>query len=73
VCALYSRSVNHCPVNVCVLASSANVSQHELQQQRHLLGTAGIVFVSSPSSLLSMQVNVRVTHNTCTKTDHLFL
>jgi len=57
VWALYSSEVNHCAVNVCVLAMSADVSQLELQQQRHLLGTAAVIFVVSPSDILSMQVN----------------
>ena len=60
VCSLYSSEVSHVTVNVCVLATSANVTEHELQQQRHLLGTAAVMFVISLSDadLLSMQVSL---------------
>jgi len=60
VCSLYSSEVSHVTVNVCVLATSANVTEHELQQQRHLLGTAAVIFVISLSDadLLSMQVSL---------------
>jgi len=59
VCSLYSSEVDHVTVNICVLATSANVTQRQLQQQRHLLGTAAIIFVVSVSDtdFLCMQVN----------------
>jgi len=72
VCSLYSSEVSHVTVNVCVLATSANVTEHELQQQRHLLGTAAVMFVISLSDadLLSMQVSLVIVINICnTATD----
>ena len=57
VCSLYSTQVNHSTVNVCVLATSADVSKQELLQQRHLLGTVAIIFIVTPGNYLSAQVN----------------
>ena len=58
VCSLYSSQVSHSAVNVCVLATSADVSQCELQQQRHLLGSSAVMFVLSPDDVVSIQVSV---------------
>jgi len=55
VCSLYSSKVNQSTVNICVLAMSSDVSQHELDQQRHLLGTDAIIFVLSHTDSLSSQ------------------
>ena len=47
MCSLYLSCVNQSTVGVCVLAVSADVDQRELQQRRHLLGTAAVIFILS--------------------------
>jgi len=84
VCSLYSSEVSRVAVNICVLAVSANVTHRELQQQRHLLGTAAVIFVTSltDADFLSMQVSfitviiVKIfntkTETICSFSPHLF-
>ena len=58
VCSLYSSRLEDSTVNVCVLAMSADISQRELRQRRHLLGTAAVIFLVSPGDFLSAQVSM---------------
>ena len=60
MCSLYSTGVNQSTVSVCVLSVSADVSQRELRQRRHLLGTDAVIFVMSSSDILPVQVSVQV-------------
>jgi len=56
VWSLYSSHQSTVSVGVCVVAVSADVNQHELHQQRHLLGTSAFIFVLSLTNGLASQV-----------------